>query len=470
MSAVLPLRQWHSPWPVLRNCVPTWICVAVLIGSGLLFAVAGLVVVGNQPALAILPCVLAVALAWMLWFSNLLNLHLEARQSRMPVLARMVGVALICAWLVTALLPAMVLVWAGWAFITTLSILTCVAACSLLVFQLPRALLVACCCMPMMFNLLNHVAVLPSLPQWSWQMTYWPWLAVGMVLLVAWCWRFNLRWAERASGVSWWQPLGLARLQMAKTAHGRVMGYQEPWRAWAWLQEGRVQAGPDNPPRAMRSLIGGAYAPMNWRRLLVEMLGLMLAVAFFAQLDNHVLRAGMLAALAIMGGFAPMAYGQRLEMLYSQQARELDELALLPGWGEAAQARASLLRAIAWSPLCLLLQVFVLTPVMLVALHVAVTPVDVAALVLMAVLCALLSALVCLCPVAGVSLTGWKGGLSVSPGLILIVLGASRIAFEYAGHAALLLGALLLACIGYGLAVHAAWRRFQARPHPFLRN
>lgn len=470
MNAVLPLRRWQSPWPVLRNCVPAWVRVAVFFGSGVLFPLGAWVMAGDQPRLAILPCVLAVALAWMLWFSNLLNLDLEARQSRMPALSRMVGVAVACAWLATVLLPAAALAWVGWEFVTTLSILTCIAAGGLLLFLLPRALLIACCLLPMAGNQLGRIIDLSALSQWSWQAAYWPWLAVGMALLVAWCWRSALRWAENANGFSWWQPLGLAKLQAAKTTHGKLLGYPEPWRAWAWLHGGRVDAGPADPARAMRSLIGGAYAPWNLRRLLVEMLAVIVAGAFVVRLENPILHGALLVGIAIGGGFASMAYGQRLEMLYSQDARELDELALLPGWGDAAQACATLLRTLAWPPLRLLLSLFVLGPVVLAAMDIAVPPASAALLLLLAVVTVLLAALACLRPVAGLSIAGLKGSAIVAPGLVLIALGAFRVSFEGARHSGLLIGALLLACIGYGLALHATWRRFRARPHPFLRE
>lgn len=470
MSVALP---WHwSPWPLLRNCVPAWVRWFVGVASVLLLGIAAIAVAAKAAGFGTVMCVLVVALAWMLWFSNLLLLHMEARISCIPGLARAVGMTLLGAWLVTAMAPAAVLAWAGQEFAITLSILTMVAAGSLLLFLLPRALLVACCILPMAGRGIAHIASLPEWLRWEWQTAYWPWLAAGMVLLAAGCWHFNLRWAENANGSAWWQPLGLAKLQVAKTTHGRLAGYQEPWRIWAWLQNGRTDADPTDPVRAMRSLIGGVYAPLTRRHLLVNVVFLIVAIVLVMQLDGVIIRASLLVGIIGVGSLGPVAYAQQLGMLYSQQARELVELALLPGWGDAEQTRITLLRALAWPPLRLLLSWLILVPVMLAVLHVALPLTSIGLLVLIVIVSVLLTALVCLRPIAGLSIAGMKGGAIFLPSLILVVLGAMHVAFEGEGtrYCALLSGALLSVGIAYALAVRAAWRRFLRRPHPFLQD
>lgn len=467
MSAVPMPRRWHSPWPVLRDCVPAWVRWFVLFFGALMSGFAAIAGATNGAALATVMCVLVVAMAWMLWFYNLLYLHLEARQSRTPTLARTVGMAVAGAWLGTVALPSVLLAWAGQEFSVVLPLLTVVAAGGLLMFLLPRAVLVSLCLLPMLGMGLAHIVDLPEPPQW--QAAYWPWLAVGMVLLAAWCWRFNLRWGN-SNGSAWWQPLGLARLQAVKTTHGQLAGYSEPWRFWAWAQGGRIDADPATPERAMRSLIGGTYAPVTYRHLLVNAVIWIVLGVFVMQLDHSFLRTGLLAGFIASFGIAPTVYGQQLEMLFSRQARELDELALLPGWGDVRTTRATLLRALAWPPLRMWAVQFMLVLVLLAVLHVALPPANVGLLVLMCILSMLLPAVACLRPMAGLSITGWKGWAILLPSLILLLLGAFHVAFEGEAtrYCALLLGALLLVCIVYALLLRATWRRFLRRPHPFL--
>lgn len=452
-----------SPWPALRNCVPAWARWFVGVASALLLGIVAMAGVGEAAGLAIVMCVIAVALAWMLWFWKLVLLHLEARTSRVPGLARAVGVALLGAWLGTVVLPAILLARAGGAGMMALSILTIAAAGGMLVFLLPRALLVALCLMPMLLTAVARLPGTPAWPRWQWDVAQLPWMAAGMALLAAACWRFCLRWAEGDAKGAWWQPLALAQLDALQTPNAAVTGHAEPWRMWAWLYGGRTQAGPATPVRAMRSLIGGAFSPLTPRRLLMEA-GVLLLLAVVLLPGGGGIGSGVFSGILIATCVAPMAYGQRLVVLYRQHARELDELALLPGWGNAANARALLLRAVIAPPLIFLL---LLIALLAVALSRMPPPsMDGRMLALAVAGGALLAALTCLRPLAGLRTDGLKGLLVMGPGALVLPLGVLNVA----AHRSDMLIVLLLACAAYALAVRATWRRFLRRPHPFLQD
>jgi len=83
----------------------------------------------------------------------------------------------------------------------------------------------------------------------------------------------------------------------------------------------------------------------------------------------------------------------------------------------------------------------------------------------------LATALSCLRPLAGLSMNGWRMLLLAAP-VLLLAIGTITYAtaVENPGPTAPLVLALvwLATYAMFGLAIAAAWRRVNARPHPFL--
>lgn len=253
---------------------------------------------------------------------------------------------------------------------------------------------------------------------------------------------------------------------------------------WFWPAGQTAGGGPHDPARSIRILLGTPFAPLTrWQWALqlgvgvltVLVVGLYLYPAgrggdFASQASGFLegvveggVAGGVLGAAGVMVGM----FGTRLDKMVRNPSGEMSELALLPGLGEAESA-THLLRAVVGVPAVALLA----GTVLLLALM-ASTGADADGLAWGAAGCAgvgLLTAQVCLRPLAGLPMLRWWGYLQVGATLLLvmatIVLAINGL--PGATFAGVLLAGWVAMLAASGLQVAHALRRIRARPHPFL--
>ncbi len=441
-------------------------------------AIAAVLAARGKPDAALLPAAFAVAALWAMWFSRLLLLHIEARQSRMPGLAHAIGTTLAGAGLATVALPAAALAWAGATPALASSALAAAALGGLLFALLPTVLYLLLCFVPLLLSLLRMLGErLPgvALPHWQPHPDQLPWLALVLAVLAAWRWQACLRDAASGTAGTWGQPM-IAAQRHAWSWNAMLTGSSEHWRAnlpdWLWPAGQAAHSGPARPVRAMRSLLGTPFAPLAGRQRLIQFgfgaLVLVFLIAAPAHADHRADIAGLAGGVLGGGAVLVLMYGQRLEALRQRRSGELDELALLPGWSEPARARGLLLRAVAWSPtLAALAAVAVLlvvtTKAGLDGARLGLLGLAVGGIVLTA-------ALACLRPLAGQRLDGLRMLLVAGPGLLLAMVSVVFALNMRAGVPLVLVGSWLVAYAALGSALFATWRRFVARAHSFLQQ
>ena len=418
---------------------------------------------------------LATATLWGLWFSRLMLLQLEARQGRMPGVSSAVGTAAAIAFVATVVIPALLLAPAGVPVGIALCALAAAACTGTLLATLPRLLYMGLCFLPALLIVAGRLleALLPAgllvLP-WRPELADIAWLLPPLVLLASWRWHGITRGAGD-HGSPWWQP---AILTGAKPGadwgwySGGKLAAQMPDIFWPAGQTGN--AGPDRPVRSMRALLGTPFAPLTPGQLLVQFGFVALAIGYVALESAR--EGGDLSLLASgvigVGAVTVLMYGQRLEALYSRRSTELDELALLPGFGDPAHQRATVLKAVALSPtvLAMLMLALLLVVVALLGPGWAATALLVTAGggILLAV------ALACLRPLAGLDMNGWRILALAGPVMVLALVTTVYAAADRIGEGAGMVFALLwvLAYAILGTMVVSTIARLRARPHPFL--
>lgn len=451
------------------------VVVAVLFGSlgALALATAG---ESERLSVTLFLCGLALAGLWGLWFSRLLVLHVDARQARMPGVGMAIGGTLALASLATVVLPALLLAIGGVRPGLAVCALAVAACAGVLMATLPRIVYMLLCFAPLVLSLLH--ALFERLPwtaglaiAWRPQLDHLGWLLPPLLLLTGWRWFAIVRQAGRPAPSVWWQPAIMAVPGGGGTGWFSGGAFNAHLPDWLWPAGQTAGAGPARPVRAIRALIGTPFAPLSAGQLVVQLGIGALAVVYLLVTGMEDGGAGAMVG-GIIGGSAVLVgmYGQRLDTVYHKRTAETDELALLPGFGGAHAQRGTLLRAVAYAPGWAMVAMFALL-VMMGALT-GIAP-RLLALVLMAALgLALMTTLACLRPLAGLRMDGGRMLLIAGPVLLL-----AMVTIPYAVHAqgtgmAPLVFALLwlLVYAAVGSALVATWRRFAARPHPFLQD
>lgn len=460
----------------------------------LLFLVGGIVVwqIARTPekgahGIVMLGAIGAVPL-WASWFSRVLAVQAAGRSLRMPRTDSDTWWALGFAAVVTLLLPAALATFAGVdARIAYGGMLTAGAA-GMLVMLLPGALMAGG------IAGFGWLVILGAAVPQEWWPQAWlsqgsvsldplfvarqlPWLAMVLAALVAWRWRTLLDVAGRAER----KPGRAAVLDFAHADAGTRdesdLTRQLP--DWMWPAGQIEPAGPARPARAMGAWLGTPFAPLSRGQAAVQwalagVVVLVLCVVVFGNVDVHPF-AALVFGCGLAGGLLGTvgSYGQRLVVVRRPRSAEWSELALLPGWGDAAAARTILLRT-------------VLTPIsqlaagLVVLLLVALIPGGFGAgdvlLVALSTVAVWLAAFVgCLWPLSGRQPGGVQATVLYLVGVVLPVastLAATTDLEQWLGAGAGIGGTLawvfalawLLACS------RAGWRRFHAQPHPFLQE
>lgn len=435
----------------------------------------------KAPMLALALVAIATGFAWVFWFSRVVLVALDARDMQLPHGRRDACNALILALAVAAMVPALLLVVAGADASLAFPALACVALAGLVFAWLPGWAASAVCFLPMVLQQLEW-----SIPGGSLAVSDLWWLAMLLGLVAVLRWRAILRAPAWPSGVSFARPLVIGLGQPAKFGAG-VLLQGDLNRQFAalpsWMAEtGRVGShGPQSPVTALRVWLGSPFAPMSWPRRLGHLAFVFGTAALYPLvMRTHVEDPGAFWALAlawvgVFGGMiVALMFPLRLAVLTQRNAGEWAELAVLPGFPDAARARGILLRAVAGPP------AVAFAGLLLVSLAVAplVTGIDgpgVALLLAAGLALVLVTAVGCLSPLAGIplSLPWLVAFLVLGLPLLLASVFVALERFRTLGGIEMLptlFAGWTLACAFLGTLLFRAWRRFQRRPHPFLQG
>ncbi|MCE7032372.1 hypothetical protein LY625_07010 [Lysobacter sp. GX 14042] len=485
-------------WPSLRAAAPMPLRLATTLAA--LVGVAGAVlarVAIPGPELATRVAVIVTAAAvcsfWAGWVPRLLLLRIDGMEGCIPGIARAAHRALAVAAVATVLLPAALLAVAGAEPGLALAALVAAAAAAMLLAMLPAWIWLAACFLPLAAMLLHVVVVrLPlvsNLQVDAGRLFQLPWLsavAAGLLVLASWRWTAVVRGQARPGRGLWSMPTVLANRSGAWGSAWMVESAgQLP--EWFWPSGQTAGAGPDNAVRTIRVLLGTPFAPLTRRQWLFQWgVGGIALVAVALHLMPGGQGHGSTGAVSgfmkgfvegglaggVLGGAGVLIgmFGTRLDRMVRRRSGELSELALLPGLDRSA-ATTSLLRAVVGTPVKSLLA----GTVILLA-FMAGAGVDTSGLAWTAAACAgigLLTAQVCLRPLAGLPMLCWWGYLQLGFALLL-VLATTGLAVNGRSSEPILAGLLaalwMPVLLASGLQVAQAWRRIRARPHPFVQD
>ena len=431
----------------------------------------------ERASVTLLLCGLAVAALWGIWFSRLALLHAESDQARMPGVAPAIGGTLAVLALATVVGPGLALGALGIGPGLAICALALAAGAGLVVATLPRIIYLMLCFAPMLIGLL-HALLERLVPAgrldigWQPTLDHVAWAVLPVLGLAGWRWFAVVRQSGQP-GSPWWQP-AITATPHKGIAHGWFAGGagSADLPDWMWPSGQTAGAGPDAPVRAMRALLGTPFAPLSGGQILVQAGIAIVAFGYLALAatrddgDVSTLVGGVIGGAAVL----VVMYGQRLDAMYRKRAAELDELALLPGLGDATVRRRHLLAAVSWSPGWAMVLVFGVLVAMAVAAGVA--PNRLGIMLLASGGIVLLTALACLRPMAGLRLDGLRIVLMMGPGLLLAMGTILYAALaDGAGRVPAILAAVwLVAYALLGSALYRTWIQFRARPHPFLQD
>lgn len=442
---------------------------------------------------ALIVAAAAVCSFWAGWVPRLLLLRIDGAEGCIPGVAHAACRALAFTAVATVLLPAGLLVAAGAEPVLAFAALVAAAAAAMLLAMLPAWIWLAACFLPLAAMLLHVVVVrlpiAPGLQIDAGRLFQPPWLCVaaaGLLVLAAWRWTAVVRDPARSGRGLWGMPAVLANRSGA-WGSGWMVESAGQLPEWFWPSGQTAGAGPANAVRTIRVILGTPFAPLTRRQWLFQwgVGGIALVVialhlmpagqgsgstgamsGFMKGFVEGGLAGGVLGGAAVLIGM----FGTRLDKMVRKPSGEISELALLPGL-DGPGATASLLRAVFGMPVKSLLA----GTVILLA-FMAGAGVDTSGLAWTAGACAgigLLTAQVCLRPLAGLPMLRWWGYLQLGFALLLVL---ATISLAISGRSSLpalagLLAVLWMAVlVSSGLQVAQAWRRIKARPHPFVRD
>lgn len=431
-------------------------------------------------------CMFALGALWLLVIPNALWLARDARNLRLPGVARLANASPWIYGLLTVVVPALLLGAAGGHAPLLLALFALAAAGCLAYVLLPATLASLLFLLVVVLNSFVPARLLPAHGD--------PLLASAAsaallaIVLAAWRWR-QLLYAASLDGGVWGRPIAWQyRLIREQGYFNALRSARDARRAglWEWLRP-RPElrgVGPGQPVRSIRVALGRAAMPQTWARQLATWALALLVLAVCAMLT---LSAGqsprdLLALVAappfvggIFGGAAAAAlitYVGQVQSRWSGHSAELPLLALLPGLGAPARLPRHVLRACLLKPVGILL--VALAAVLLIGiLQHAAWPFALLALLFTGCCCVLASALV-LGSVGGKPV---PGGMMICAAIALVLLlgfsfGLADQADNPVRHAStgwLLLGAAWLATLAwFGWLVRRGMHALRRRAHPFL--
>ncbi|MEO5566694.1 MAG: hypothetical protein ABIR05_08620, partial [Luteimonas sp.] len=442
---------------------------AIFIGiAALVAAVDGPSVEGQRKGM-VMAMVLAfpVFIFWSGWASRMLVLLLHARNLRIPGLPAEVRNALLAMATITIVVPAVACIGFGGQPGVVLAVLVLAAAGGMLMAMLPRGIAPLIGFGPLV---LSQVARLrpDGLPL----STVLPVTAVALLLIVAWRGRSLARAPVVGDTADWSQPMLFATAARGSFWVGRDLLDSRSQLAslpgWARHVSSVDKLGPRAPLRSLRTLLGGAFAPLQGRQWLLSTVGWSVGLVFVWFYVGRDPGAGAsLLSFSLVGGaallLAPLP--MRLQALQRDHAGELCEAALLPGWGDATATHALMLRAVmrvyaAW----LLGFTAWMLGVALYFHRVAALP-----LLLMAIVgIAVVGTAAWMRPLSGKPwMPGvWSGALAIIVGAILVAVTMIDLSADHSMVKAMVAWAVMI--VAAGVSAGRSLRRYRARPHPFL--
>jgi hypothetical protein len=440
------------------------------------------------------------ALLWAFVFPRVLLLAIDARQLRLPSMARYVAASLAGYGLVSVLLPAAVFGLCG-AKATVVACLLALWCLGGLLFQLlPRFLAVFIGFLPMALQTLPVSISLPG--PLAPGFVHWAAPAIPAMLLVA-GWRWYRLWHdERPYEASWNKPLLL---------QFRCVGGWNTWTGFAggtpdmtrqlrntpdWLrpQVDLCGTGPGRIGPSLRIALGSLFMPLTmagrlkqWSLLVLP--SLLFVVLMALQKDHHphpvqvgsLWGRGTLFAMIWFGAFGSSILAAIAIITVQQRWRkanaELPLLALLPALGSGSDLRRDLLRAVMLPPLCVQAALIaVLIFLDLAGAHLGVLATLLLLLSQFGSAGFLLASTLAI--IGGRPLPDWQLGLLAILGYVTICISTllpvldgngSQLHIGQAGCAmlAVMWATLIVALLWLG---RRGWLGLQRRPHPFLPN
>ncbi|TAM21150.1 MAG: hypothetical protein EPN68_12600 [Rhodanobacter sp.] len=432
------------------------------------------------------------ALLWAGVMSQSLLLAREAWRLRMPTLGREVNASLALYAVLSIGLPSVMLTWLGGNGTVTVTEIALGAGLGMAYATLPPFLSMLAILAPSVQDHLSRWLPMPVTSPNGFVVWAAP-FAITLWLLIGWRWRRGVRHGYTTQSSQ--RPLLLIMRSRSWYGRGgdtdvetRVIGQRARWLQPTVDLRG---CGPGHPLRSLRVALGGWGMPQTPASR-VRQLGVLLVTALLAFVllglslgsDNRhadvlSLIGGADMLMLYIGTVSPMVaivHAQLLRRRWSRSNGELPLMALLPGLGDAAQARRALLRASLFPVLGLQAVLLLATIVLADHLH----------------LNARGDALLLLSQLAGMGMLAAfdlsvLGHVAIGYGWVttlliygyLVILASSVVALPlFDGHAQILKTgvavamALLWATFLTPLAMLGllGWRGLQRRPHPFLAN
>jgi len=427
------------------------------------------------------------ALFWACVMSQSLLLAREAWRLRLPVLGREVNASLMLYAVLGIGLPSVLLTWLGGngAAITTEIALG--AGLGMAYAILPPFLSVLVILTPSMHDHLGHRLPMPAASPTGF-LTWAVPCTIALWLLIGWRWYHGVRHGYAMQGNR--KPLLLILRSRTwsgdNDAETRLIRQRSRWLQPAVDLHG---CGPGHPLRSLRVALGGWGVPQTpasrMRQSVILLAGMLLASLLFSlstgsggQYTNALSLIGganmLMLYIGMLGSLLAIGHAQRLQRRWNRCNAELPLLALLPGLGDAAQARRALLRA-SLLPMLGLQAVFLLATIALAGyLHLDARG---DALLLLSQLAGMgLLVAFSLAVLGNVAIGPWWTTAALICGYLLINASSAAALPLFDGHAlaarsgvmtglALLWATFLTPLVLLGLR---SWHRLQRRPHPFL--
>lgn len=419
---------------------------------------------------------------WWMWVPRIALVHREARLEHLPHAGHVLAVALLIAcvpmlaaylWSGNALTFGIAVFWAALVLAVSMmsTRLIMVAYLTTLFVIVPVVAIVA------------HLAGIDAHAQLKAAIGGTPAtgiivsLTVAAVLGAVVMWRRFVRRDIAVGERIWSKPLVMMTAAGMRNAQaGGDWWTGMPLSSWI-LKETRVHTGPMSGLTAIRRWIGYPFMPHTRRQQIARIAAFVFFIGFLASLLRDNVQAGEHTDLVpvIMGAVTVVfwMYVQRLHQFMQRPTGELSELALLPGLGNADNARMLLLRAVSTTMRHEYVAVLAMTALLLAALwygHV-IAPAQVAGMALTVVEVLLLIHCATLAMLCGIRLRfGWREVLVATVALAIPTTTLTLFGGADAPHWRWLLVAGCVVLAAGGALIGWLHRRYRRRTHPFLQH
>lgn len=308
---------------------------------------------------------MAIGVWWLLVAGNALFVARDARILRLPSLGHVANASVVVMAALTVWLPALLLAAVLGHALAWLVVFSLAAVLCMLFLLLPSGLaVIAIIAGSAALNLLH-----PRLPPAHELLPLGALATCALFAPAAWQW-FRLQRREAPATLGYGVPLIWSLRLQAIHGFGMRSANQDMIMARAsatWLAPtpDLHGLGPARPVRSLRVALGRTVMPQTWASVLRQIsLSCTLIIVFTvlplgAQMHNHDFRAVMQALIlphagalgmpviiaCVIGALAVLIFPVPVRARWSQASAELPLLALLPGLGDAADARRHVVRA-----------------------------------------------------------------------------------------------------------------------------